>query len=209
MTMWGRVFAGMYDHAMARSERAGLAARRSELLARAGGEVLEIGGGTGANLPLYGGEVASLVVTEPEAPMVARLRRRIAAERPSATVLQASAEELPFEDESFDVAVSTLVLCTVGDQPRALGELRRVLRPGGRLLFMEHVRAEDPRLARWQDRMVPLNRRLLCGCHCNRRTLEGITEAGFRIAEVERGEIPHAPPLVRPLVVGVAEPTVG
>ncbi len=205
MSIWGRVFAGAYDRMMARSERAGLAAHRAALLASARGDVLEIGGGTGANLALYGQQVRSLTVTEPEAPMVSRLQRRIAERRPDAKLLQAPAEDLPFEDASFDVAVSTLVLCTVDDQPRALRELRRVLRPGGRLLFMEHVRAEDERLARWQDRLLPINTRLLCGCHCNRRTLDGIREAGFEVADVQRDTIPHAPPLVRPLVVGMAQ----
>lgn len=205
MSVWGRVFAGAYDRMMARSEAAGLGAHRRELLAGAGGDVLEIGGGTGANAALYGSDVRSLTITEPEEPMVRRLRQRIDELRPGATVLRAPAEELPFDDASFDVAVSTLVLCTVDDQPRALRELRRVLRPGGRLLFMEHVRADDERLARWQDRMLPINTRLLCGCHCNRPTLDGIVAAGFEVTALSRGSIPHAPPIVRPLVVGVAE----
>src|SRR5262249_44400268 len=126
-------------------------------------------------------------------------------QRPATKLLRAPAEDLPFEDASFDVAVSTLVLCTVDDQPRALRELRRVLRPGGRLLFMEHVRAEDERIARWQDRLLPLNTRLMCGCHCNRPTLDGIRAAGFEVTALERDTIPHAPPFVRPLIIGVAQ----
>jgi ubiquinone/menaquinone biosynthesis C-methylase UbiE len=205
MRVWGRVFAEMYDRMMARSERAGLAAHRAALIAAAGGDVLEIGCGTGANLALYGRQVRSLTVTEPEKPMVSRLKRRIEERRPETKLLRAPAEDLPFEDASFDVAVSTLVLCTVDDQPRALRELRRVLRPGGRLLFMEHVRAQDERLARWQDRLLPINTRLLCGCHCNRPTLEGIRDAGFEVTDLKHDTIPHAPPFVRPLVVGVAQ----
>ena len=146
MTLRGRFIALTYDRQIARVEKAGLGALRQELLARASGEVLEIGAGTGANLRFYGHAVASLTVTEPEPPMLRRLQRAVRAEAPFATVLRAPAEDLPFDDSSFDVAVSTLVLCGVEDKPRALRELRRVLKPGGRLLFLEHVRSDDARL---------------------------------------------------------------
>jgi ubiquinone/menaquinone biosynthesis C-methylase UbiE len=205
MGIWGRVFAGMYDRFMAKSEREGLAAHRETLLAGARGEVLEIGGGTGANLSKYGQEVRSLTLTEPEKPMLSRLQRRAQEQWPDAKVLQAPAEDLPFEDDSFDTAVTTLVLCTVDDQPHALGELRRVLRPGGRLLFMEHVRSDDERVARWQDRLLPLNTKLCCGCHCNRPTLDGIRKAGFEVTQLRNDTIPGAPPWVRPLIVGEAQ----
>jgi len=168
--------------------------------------VLEIGGGTGANLPFYGDGVRTLTITEPEKPMIRRLERRIRELAPQAKFLRAPAEDLPFQDESFDVAVSTLVLCTVDDQPRALRELRRVLRPGGRLLFIEHVRSEDPKLARVQDRMQPLHVRVAHGCHCNRSTLENIRAAGFDVAQVDRDTLKHSPRVVRPLVVGIAGP---
>jgi ubiquinone/menaquinone biosynthesis C-methylase UbiE len=204
MGIWGRAFAAMYDRLMAKSEEKGLGAHRRSLLASASGDVLEIGGGTGANLIAYGPGVQSLTVTEPEEPMMRRLQQRMGEQRPDAKVLSAPAENLPFADNSFDTAVSTLVLCTVGDQPRALGELRRVLRPGGRLLFMEHVRSDDEKLARWQDRLMPFNRRFACGCHCNRPTLDGIRAAGFEVEQLERDEIPGAPPWVRPLIVGTA-----
>jgi ubiquinone/menaquinone biosynthesis C-methylase UbiE len=204
MSIWGRIFAGTYDRMMAKSERDGLAARRDALLAQATGDVLEVGGGTGANLSRYGAGVRSLVVTEPEPPMAHRLEQHIAERRPDARLVQAPAEALPFEDASFDTAVATLVLCTVADQPQALRELRRVLRPGGRLLFIEHVRAESPKLAKWQDRLLPINVRLGHGCHCNRATLDGIRAAGFDVLEVEHGAIPHAPPHLRPLIAGVA-----
>jgi ubiquinone/menaquinone biosynthesis C-methylase UbiE len=205
MGIWNKVFAAAYDRFMAKSEREGLAAHRETLLARASGDVLEIGGGTGANLSRYGLDVHSLTVTEPEQPMLRRLERHAQEQRPDARVLQAAAEDLPFEDGSFDTAVSTLVLCTVDDQPRALRELRRVLRPGGRLLFMEHVRSDDERVARWQDRLLGVNTRLCCGCHCNRPTLDGIRAAGFEVREVQNESIPGAPPWVRPLIVGEAE----
>jgi ubiquinone/menaquinone biosynthesis C-methylase UbiE len=204
MSVWGRVFAAMYDRMLARTEEAGLGAHRQSLLGGAAGDVLEIGGGTGANLPFYGEGVQTLTLTEPEHPMIRRLERRIQEHAPHALFLRAPAEDLPFEDASFDTAVSTLVLCTVDDQPRALRELRRVLRPGGRLLFIEHVRSDDPRLARWQDRLLALNVRMGCGCHCNRATLDGIRSAGFEVTRVHQDTLKHAPPLVRPLIVGEA-----
>jgi ubiquinone/menaquinone biosynthesis C-methylase UbiE len=205
MSIWGRIFAAMYDRMMASTEKDGLSAHREALLAEASGDVLEIGGGTGANLRFYGEGVQSLTITEPETPMAKRVQQRIAEQAPHARFLRAPAEDLPFPDDSFDVAVSTLVLCTVDDQPRALRELRRVLRPGGRLLFIEHVRSDNPKLARWQDRLLPLNTRVGHGCHCNRPTLDGIREAGFDVSRVEHDTLKHAPPHVRPLIVGAAQ----
>jgi ubiquinone/menaquinone biosynthesis C-methylase UbiE len=203
MSLYGRIFARAYDHMISGAEKATLRAHREALVSGASGRVLEIGGGTGANLPFYNG-IESLVVTEPEAPMARRLERRLAEHAVPAELVLAPAEELPFEDGSFDVAVSTLVLCTVDDQPRALGELRRVLKPGGRLLFIEHVRAEEPGLARWQDRLNGLNRIVGHGCNCNRPTVAGIRAAGFTITGLDRDEIKKAPPIGRPLVVGTA-----
>lgn len=180
-----------YDRQMARVEKAGLRAFRERLLAGLSGDVLEIGGGTGANLPWYGPEVTSLTLTEPQPPMLRRLERTAGEHRPSAKVLRAPAEDLPFDDHTFDVAVSTLVLCGVDDQPRALRELRRVLRPSGQLLFIEHVRADDAGTARLQDRMNWLNRLVVC-CDCNRPTLDSIKAAGFTIARLEHTALPRA-----------------
>jgi ubiquinone/menaquinone biosynthesis C-methylase UbiE len=205
MSLYGRIFAAGYDRMLAKAEHDGLAAHRQALLTAAAGDVLEIGGGTGANLPFYDGRVRSLMVTEPEKPMVRRLQAKIATQRPDAKILRSPAEDLPFNDDSFDVAVSTLVLCTVDDPPRALREMRRVLRPGGRLLFIEHVRSDDPKLARWQDRLLPINVRIAHGCHCNRRTVDAISGAGFDVTEISHDTLKHVPPILRPLVVGVAE----
>ena len=193
----------MYDRMSRKTEEAGLRALREGLLADASGRVLEIGGGTGANLPHYPDDVESLVVTEPEPPMLRRLQRKAREEAPLAKVLRAPAEDLPFEDDSFDTVVSTLVLCGVDDQARALREARRVLRPGGRLLFLEHVRADDPDLARYQDRINWLNR-LMVDCDCNRPTLASIEAEGFTVSRLERTTMPEAPKFVRPLIVGAA-----
>jgi ubiquinone/menaquinone biosynthesis C-methylase UbiE len=119
-------------------------------------------------------------------------------------VIRAPAEALPFGDDSFDTAVSTLVLCTVGDPDRSLAELARVLRPGGQLLFLEHVRANSPRLARWQDRLSGPWRRFGHGCNCNRRTEALIEASPLALETVERGELPKTVPIVRPLIAGRA-----
>lgn len=204
MSLWGRVFAAGYDWFMAGTERKGLAARRKALLASAHGRVLEIGGGTGANLPFYGERIDEVVVTEPEEPMLRRLQKKLGAASVPVRVVHAPAERLPVPDAGFDVAVSTLVLCTVADPARALAEVRRALKPGGRLLFVEHVRSDDPRIARRQDRLHGPWRRFGHGCNTNRATVDTIERSGFTIVELERGSLPGAPSFVRPLVVGVA-----
>jgi ubiquinone/menaquinone biosynthesis C-methylase UbiE len=203
MSLHTKIFALMYDRQMARAENAGLHAFRQRLLGEASGDVIEIGGGTGLNLPCYGPDVRSLTITEPEPTMLRRLDRRVREQHPSARVLRAPAEDLPFDDHTFDVAVSTLVLCGVDDQPRALRELCRVLRPGGKLLFIEHLRSGDPSTARLQDRLNWLNRLVVC-CDCNRPTLDSIQSAGFTVADVEHTELPKAPKFVRPMVLGSA-----
>jgi ubiquinone/menaquinone biosynthesis C-methylase UbiE len=204
MSLWGRMFAAGYDRVMAAPEKATLRGHRAALVARASGSVLEIGGGTGANLPFYGPEVTELVLTEPERPMARRLEGKLTHYPFSTSVLGAPAEKLPFEDARFDFVISTLVLCTVVDPQRALAEIHRVLRPTGQLLFIEHVRSEEPGLAKWQDRLHGLQLRAGHGCNCNRRTLESMQQAGLSISELERDQMRKAPPIVRPLVVGVA-----
>jgi ubiquinone/menaquinone biosynthesis C-methylase UbiE len=203
MSLHSRFFAAMYDGQMRRAEKAGLTEMRQALVAQAAGTVLEIGAGTGANLSRYPSDVTSLTVTEPDVFMLKRLERRAKDDAPEAIVLRAPAEDLPFEDGSFDTVVSTLVLCGVDDQPRAVREIGRVLRPGGTFLFLEHVRAADPKAAKKQDRMNWLNRAVVC-CDCNRPTLETIEEAGFGIKALEYTELPKAPPFVRPAIVGSA-----
>lgn len=203
MSVRASLFAMTYDWQISATEKAGLHSMRQRLLADATGQVIEIGAGTGANLPCYGPDVESLAVTEPLTPMMRKLERRVRDRGSSAKVLRAPAEDLPFDSETFDVAVSTLVLCGVDDQPRALRELRRVLRPGGRLLFLEHVRSDDPALARLQDRMNWLNRVVVC-CNLNRPTLDTIKQAGFTVTSLEHTALPKAPKFVGPAIMGVA-----
>ena len=203
MSLQKTLFAATYDRMSRKSEEAGVRALRQGLLSDAVGNVLEIGAGTGINLPHYDGNVASLVITEPEPAMLRRLQRKVREQAPLAKVLRAPAEDLPFEDGTFDTVVSTLVLCGVDDQARSLREIKRVLRPGGRLLFLEHVRSEEAALARFQDRMNWLNR-IVVDCDCNRPTLTTIEATGFSVSRLERTEMPKAPKFVRPLIVGSA-----
>ena len=205
MSLYGRLFAAGYDTFMAGPEKAVLREHRKALLGGVSGRVIEIGGGTGANLPFYGSGIEELVITEPEEPMARRLETKLGDYPLPARVVRATAEELPLEAQSFDFAVSTLVLCTVADPGRALDEIHRVLKPEGQLLFLEHVRADEPGLARWQDRLHGLQLRIGHGCNCNRRTLENIEGAGFRVTELTHDRMRKAPPIVRPLIVGAAD----
>ncbi|HYQ77967.1 MAG TPA: methyltransferase domain-containing protein [Solirubrobacterales bacterium] len=202
---WSRLFSALYDRAFEASEEAGLREMRRELLCGARGRVLELGAGTGLNLELYPHEgLDSLTVTEPDPHMFKQLRERAKKACPGAELIQTGAEALPFDDDSFDTVVVTLVLCTVPDQPAALREISRVLAPQGQLLFLEHVRADHPDLAKWQDRLEKPWRFLGDGCHCNRDTVAGIRAAGFELGAVEHPELPKAPPIVRPMAKGSA-----
>jgi ubiquinone/menaquinone biosynthesis C-methylase UbiE len=201
---WGRLFAAVYDLGMRATERAGLRDRRRALLAQARGATLELGAGTGANLSLYPPAVTDLVLAEPSPHMAQTLRARVAGGDRRAEVVAAWAESLPFDDASFDTVVCTLVLCTIGDPHRALAEAARVLRPGGRLLFIEHIRSADPRRARWQDRLERPWGVLAVGCHPNRDTLAAITASPLEIDEVEHGKMPKAAGIVEPMISGSA-----
>lgn len=201
---WGRLFAALYDRGLEATEEAGLREMRRQLLAGAGERVLELGAGTGVNLDLYPEGVAELVLSEPDPHMAKRLRERLAGSSRAATVIEAPAERLPCDDESFDTVVATLVLCTVPDPAAALAEAARVLKAGGRLLFVEHVRSEDLGLARWQDRLEKPWRFLGDGCHCNRNTLATLGASRLEVDAVEHGELPKTPPIIRPLIRGSA-----
>jgi ubiquinone/menaquinone biosynthesis C-methylase UbiE len=202
--VWGRCFAALYDPLFWRTERRGNAARRAHLNGQAEGRVVELGAGTGLNLAHYRPDV-ELVVTEPHEPMARRLERRLASSTRAARVIQAPAEALPLPDDFADTIVSTLVLCTVEDLGGALAEARRVLRPGGRLLFIEHVAAEEgSRLYRWQRRLHGVWQGFACGCNTDRRTEDAIRAAGFEIEELVEDQLEFDIPLVRPLIWGSA-----
>ena len=203
MSLRRKFFAATYDRFITGSQKAGLADMRQTLLKEAHGDVLEIGAGTGLNVELYGTSVSSLTLTEPDPSMVKRLEHRASQVTPPAKVLRAPAEDLPFEDGSFDTVVATLVFCGVDDQPRAVREAKRVLRPGGTLLFLEHVRSSNPEVARFQDKRNWLNR-LVVMCDCNRATQETMRQAGFELTRLDDWELPKAPKFARPAIVGSA-----
>lgn len=202
---WGRAFAALYDRGLKATEEAGLREMRREVLAGASGRTLDVGAGTGVNLGLFPDAVTELVLAEPDPHMVKRLRRRLEESGAGAEVVEAPAERLPFADSGFDTAVFTLVLCTVPDPAAALAEVARVLRPGGTMLFLEHVRSRRPALARWQDRFERPWRFLGDGCHCNRDTVATIEASPLALEKLERGRMPKAPPIVGPLARGSAK----
>lgn len=192
----------IYDALNAQLDRKGFGERRVRLVASLEGDVLEIGAGTGLNVPHYR-RARRLVALEPDGAYGRRLRERASAAGLPVAVVEGRAESLPFPDESFDHAVTSIALCSVDDLDAALAEIRRVLRPGGSLAFLEHVRG-DGRIGRWQDRLTPLQRRLADGCHLNRDTEAAIVRAGFHLEEVERFLLPTGPSLIRPAIQGRA-----
>jgi ubiquinone/menaquinone biosynthesis C-methylase UbiE len=203
-----RRVATLYDPLLWFGERLGTAARRRELLAEAHGEVLEIGAGTGLNLRHYPAGLDRLVLAEPGAMMAERIELGRAPDDVDAELVRAPAEDLPFADGSFDTVVSTFVLCTVADPRRALSEVERVLRPGGQLLFLEHVRADPGRRRRLQRRSARAWAAFADGCRCDRPTLETIAES-MRIDSVTAGVWRGMPSIVKPLIWGRAIAEIG
>ena len=178
---------------------------RRRLLAGLTGQVLEVGAGNGLNFPHYPVTVTEVLAIEPE-PYLRHRALTAARQAPvPIRVVDGTAESLPAPGGAVDAVVASLVLCTVTDLDQALAETRRVLGPGGRLRFYEHVRATDPRLARWQDRLERPWGWLVGGCHPNRDTVAAITAAGLRLVQLDRFDLQAMPPLARPHVLGVAE----
>lgn len=202
---FGRFFTAWYAVAMRRIDELGLREVRREVLAGAVGRTLDVGTGTGSNLPLFPDRIEELVLAEPDRYMRKVLSGKLAqANAPSAELIAAPAESLPFEDASFDCISCTMVLCTVPDPAAALNEMARVLKPGGKLLFLEHVRSEDPVFARRQDRMERPWRFVADGCHCNRDSLAAIESSPFTVNALKRGGMPGAPLFMKPLIYGSA-----
>jgi ubiquinone/menaquinone biosynthesis C-methylase UbiE len=208
LSLYGRIFAAGYEHWTRAAEQGGLRDHRARMLDGLRGHVVEIGPGPGLNFPFYPDGVTELTLAEPEDPMADKLEERFAESGRHGRVLRAPAEDLPLGDGVADHVVATFVLCTVDDPEQALREIRRVLKPGGSFVFMEHVRARDGSLATWQDRMEPLWRRFGHGCRCNRPTPETIDAfPGLDLGEVRRDSMPRAVPLIRPLAIGTATAT--
>ncbi len=185
---------GLYqDHILPRlihlaMRQRNLAAYRARLIPAAQGRVLEIGIGSGLNLPYYGAAVEQIIGLDPS-PKLLAMAREAARRRTSIPLelIENSAEAIPLYNRSIDTIVTTWTMCSIPDIQRALGEIRRVLKPGGRLLFVEHGRSPDPSVRRWQDRLTPVWRRVGGGCHLNRAIGELIEGAGFRIERIETG----------------------
>jgi SAM-dependent methyltransferase len=203
-----RLFALVYPRIMARSENAGQRETRRELVGEAQGRTLELGAGSGLNLPHYTSQVDELFVSEPSPHMMRHLRELLDADPPAVgswKLLEAGAEQIPFEDQSFDTVVATFVFCTIPDPAQALIEVARVLRPGGRFLFLEHVRAEDGTgLGRLQDLAELPHRFFAGGCHPNRRTGELIAASPLEVERLDHGTMPRGEPLVKPTIIGSA-----
>lgn len=203
--VWLRVFAHIYDSLLWSGEISGMRRRRHALLTAAHGRVLEIGAGTGLNIAHYPADIAELVLAEPEPGMRKRLAHRLQRHGRSAQIIDAPAERLSAPDASVDTVVSTLVLCTVNDPDAALREIVRVLRPGGQLLFIEHVRASSRWRAALQDATRTPWRHFAGGCICNRETLKLMRACGFDV-EADDAVWRTMPGIVRPLTVGRATP---
>ena len=205
MSILDSVFARFYDRLTEPTERKGLAELRRQLLSGLSGSVLEIGAGTGHNLPFYPETVTSLTLTEPSAPMYSRLRERVTRDEIDAVVTDAPAENLPVEDDSCDAVVTTLVLCSVDDLDGAVKELRRVLRPDGQLVVIEHV-ARSGGASLPQRVWDPVQHVVGRNCHVTRDTRAAVERAGFDTGTLVEGVMPGAPGVLFPMISGIAVP---
>jgi ubiquinone/menaquinone biosynthesis C-methylase UbiE len=203
-----RFFAAIYDSLAGMVEKKGLSDLRREVVGKARGRVVEVGAGTGLNFSHYSPDVTEVIATEPSQHMLKRARQKAAEASVPISLEQTPGERLPLEDESVDTVVCTLVLCTVPDPAATLAEMRRVLKPDGRYLFFEHVRAPDPKLARWQDRLEKPWGFVGAGCHPNRDTETHIERAGFVLEKIDRFMFRPTFPLTRPHIKCVATKTV-
>lgn len=198
------IFPWVLDWVMSRPE---MMRQRERALADVSGEVLEVGFGTGLNLAIYPPTVTQLRALDPVSMLRRRVARRIEAARMPVEFDELEAERLPYDDARFDSVVSTWTLCTIPDVAIALGEVRRVLRPGGRFFFLEHGRSGDAGVARWQDRLNPLQRIVGVGCNLNRPIDSLISAAGLDITRLERFQMPHTPRVAAEHYLGEAQPS--
>lgn len=191
------IFAAVYERlSRSRAEQSFMLPLRMEVIAQVRGIVLEIGAGTGLNFAIYDPErVERVEAVEPDASMLRYARERLKTARVPITLTQAPAEALPFADETFDSAVATVVFCSVNDPLRGLSEIRRVLKPGGSLLLVEHVRAEGRFAGRLQDMITPVTKLMAGNCHWNRDTARSVINADFQI-EDKREISGRVPPMI-------------
>jgi ubiquinone/menaquinone biosynthesis C-methylase UbiE len=180
------------DLAMRNKETARL---RAASIPHARGEVLEIGIGSGLNLPFYSSEVEHVYGVDPSIELQRIGRKKLPARVPVEFLPQSAEEQLPLAESSVDTIVSTWTLCSIPDASKALQQARRVLKPGGRLIFVEHGRAPDSGVIAWQDRLTPFWPRITGGCHLNRKIDEIITGAGFQITELKTFYLPGPRPM--------------
>jgi ubiquinone/menaquinone biosynthesis C-methylase UbiE len=209
---WGlneRLFALYFPPLMALAENAGQRETRRALVGQARGVTLELGAGAGVNLPHYTEAVTELVISDPSPYMREHLATELATHPPragSVSLVDCAGESVPFPDQSFDTIVATYILCTTPDPARVLAEIHRLLRPGGRYLFLEHVHAGDGTLlGRIQDLVEIPHRYIAAGCYPNRRTEQLLAQSPLQILELEHGRQPRAPATVRPTILGVAQ----
>lgn len=201
-----KLSARLYEPFLWVGEKTGFERWRRKVVGQASGSVLELGAGTGLNLKHYPAGLERLVLVEPDFHKAKLLAEKQAPAGVDVEIVRAPGEMLPFEDGTFDMVIETLVLCTVADPEATAAEIRRVLKPDGRFLFMEHVRSDGPRLGPWQDRMEKTWMKIADGCHCNRRTVPMLRASGFEVeVTAEQDKFPM-PPVARPIVSGVARP---
>ena len=201
------IMAFFYDRFMSGLEKACLHDWRTELLAEVKGEVLEIGAGTGANLAYYPNGNIRLLLSEPDAAMRKQLEKKIAlTQRDDICLNSLQAEKLLLEDNRFDYVIASLVCCSVTNIDRSLAEIYRVLKPGGRYLFIEHVAAKtDSKARRLQEWLTPLWRKFAGNCHLNRETEKAMLMAGFEFVKIQRDAMPDSvPAIVRSSIHGIA-----
>lgn len=196
-----QIFPRLMDWVMARPAFSQL---RETLLQLASGEVLEIGFGTGLNLRHYPTTITRLSIIDPATLLPAKVARRMAAAPYPIQTTHVTAENLPFPDRQFETVVSTWTLCTIPDPMLALREVGRVLKPGGRFLFLEHGRSDDRRIAVWQDRLNPIQNVMGCGCHLNRQIDRLITQSGLTITHLDRFSMQGVPRLAGEMYRGTA-----
>jgi len=182
----------LIDVAMRNKE---VAARRAELIPKASGAVLEIGIGSGLNLPFFPGTISRLAGVDPSAELLSMARPKLGGVSFPVELFCRSAEDLPFDDRSFDTAVLTWTLCSIPHPVRAVAEIKRVLKPGGRLLFVEHGLSPDPKVQAWQHRLTPMWKRIGGGCHLNRKIDDLIRPAGFGIVDLKTTYLPGPRPM--------------